>query len=809
MPTPKKSKFLDSFPDHTYRYIDQTGEGRPPVSSEKRRDDLNVQGYEAYFTVNGFKGAPDAKKENCTSINAFFIDIDGRKNPDELEDIKKRLMPSYILETKNGYHLYWMLDETIYRDECTPQEWETAVSRWERIEQTVVSTLKADPVVKDLTRIMRQPDTFYWKKSGYAWKDGVEKAPFKIKGLHKLETANYSFDEMEEAFPAVESVVPAFPKTAEGEQMKAFADAEKVNFFHQVNKVYPIEERPSFMRLLDGTDDSVLPRENCANSALLVTASLMRQAGWSKEKALKHFQETGWHGIEKENSGWQEIQNTVGSAYRSGYTYSYKNEFISFNMTPQEQVMIQAAYTAVQKLRKETDKTRFSNYEYEVRARYPHLKKNEAGLFFDYADGVYKILTDQDVSGIILNMLYEDMLWGYRTKKHVADKVACLLSIVPDLELTNDRGDWFNVRNGLVQLSSGVLHPHTPDFVSLVQSPVAYDPEADAPTWLECLESWMRGPEADTKKLVLQQFAGYLLTSSMVHAKALFLVGDGGNGKSTFADTISMVIGEDGTSRIDLEDLYGTFGLKGLIGKRLNIIEEVGGNYYQAHKLKKLVSGEALTINMKFKDQFKFTPTAKFLFAVNTMPRVDDSSSATERRMVVVQFNNHFRDNPNTMLRFADGLLANELPGILNWMLEGYRSLIKDGRFETTQEQTQALAEYREENSSVDGFIGECLIFNPDILETTSKLYGEYKEYCSKDGRKYKSMIAFTKEMKAFGQRSGKFGYLPRANNHSTGFFKGVAVASKWDNDFSDESEARKEYERTRAYPQDDDEDVL
>ena len=547
---------------------------------------------------------------------------------------------------------------------------------------------------------------------------------------------------------------------------------------------YPLEERPSFQRLLNGADDSVLPRENCANSALLVMASMMRQAGWSKAKAMKHFEEVGWHGIEKERSGWQEIQNTVNSAYRSGYTYSYKNEFISFNMTPEEQMKIQAAYTAVAKGRKETDKTRFSNYEHEVRARYPYLKKNEAGVIFNYADGVYKMMTDLEVSSIIFNMLYEDMLWGYRTKKHVADKVAALLSIIPDLELTNDKGDWFNVRNGLIQLSTGILNPHTPDFVSLVQSPVVYDPDAVAPLWEECLEGWMRGSESGEKKLMLQQFSGYLLTSSMVYAKALFLVGDGGNGKSTFADTISMVIGEQGTSRIDLEDLYGTFGMKGLIGKRLNVIEEVGGNYYQAHKLKKLISGESLTINMKFKDQFKFTPEAKFIFAVNMMPRVDDSSTATERRICVVQFNNNFRQNPNVGLRFADGLLAEELPGILNWMLTGYRSLMKAGSFEMTHEQHQTLAEYREENSSVDGFIGECLTFNPEALETTQKLYGEYKDYCVKDGRKYKSMIAFTKEMKAYGQRTGNFQFIPRTNTHGTGFFKGVGVASKWDADF-------------------------
>lgn len=809
MVSPKRHKFLESFPDHVYRYIDQTGAGRVPVSSQERRDDLNKQGYEAYFTVNGFKGAPDAKKENCTSLNAFMIDIDGRKDPGELEEIKARLMPTFILETKNGHHAYWVLDEAIYKEDMKPEEWDAVVARWERIEQTIVTTLKADPVVKDLTRIMRVPDTYYWKKSGDAWKQGVEFAPFKIKGIHKQEAACYTMDAIEEAFPPVESVVPAFPKTMEGEQMQKFADAEKKAFFDAVNKAYPIDERPSFLKLIKGDDDSVLPRENCANSALLVTASLMKQAGWPKTQAMKHIEGTGWHGIEKERGGWQEIQNTVSSAYRSNYTYSYKNEFIAFNMSPEEQAAIQKAYADVSKERKDTDKARFSNYEHEVKSRYPHLKRNEAGVIFNYMDGVYKMMTDLEVSNIIFNMLYDDMLWGYRTKRNVADKVAALLSIIPELELTNDRGDWFNVRNGLLQLSSGVLHPHTPDFVSLVQSPVAYDPKAEAPIWMSCLEEWMKGREMNEKTLMLQQFAGYLLTSSMAHAKALFLVGDGGNGKSTFADTLSMVIGEQGTSRIDLEDLYGVFGMKGLIGKRLNVVEEVGGNYYQAHKLKKLVSGESLTINMKFKDQFKFTPNAKFIFAVNMMPRVDDSSTATERRICVVQFNNNFRSNPNTLLRFADGMLASELSGILNWMLVGYRSLIKEGRFVVTGEQHQTLAEYREENSSVDGYIAECLAFPPESLELTSRLYEEYKSYCQRDGRKYKSMVAFIKEMQAYGKRTGSFTYLKRTSNHTSGFFKGVAIVSKWDAASFEGQPTQADIDEATAQEKVDDDDVL
>ncbi len=776
-----KDKFLDSFPDHQYRYIDQTGAGRPPVSSATRRDDLNELGYEAYFTVNGFKDAPDAKKDHCSSINAFFIDIDGRKDLKEIEDIKKRLEPTYILETKNGYHVYWLLDEVIFKDEVFGSpSWDEIVARWERLEQTIVTTLKADSVVKDLTRILRIPNTFYWKKSGDAYKKGTDNAPFKIKGIHKNLSANYSMDEIEEAFPPVQDLVTFNKSPNTNDNLKAYAEQQKKDFFTMVNAEYPIDERPSFKKLINGSDDSSLPYENCANNALIVTASLMKQAGWSKAEALEHLKRTGWHGIEKERGGWQEITNTVNSAYQTGYVYSYKNEFISYNMTPEETHQMQNAYTAITKQRKEIDKTRFANYEYEIVARYPYLKKNEVGIIFNYENGVYKMLNDQDLSGIILNNLYDDMLWGYRTKRNVSDKVACLLAIIPDLEITDDHGYLVNLKNGLLNIYTKELIPHTPDFVSLVQFPVEYNPNATCPTWDVCLDNWMAGPEEEQKRLILQQFSGYLLSSSMVHAKALFLVGDGGNGKSTFADTLGMVIGDAGTSRIDLEDLYSVFGLKGLIGKRLNIVEEVSGNYYQSHKLKKLVSGEELTINMKFKDQFKFRPQAKFIFAVNTMPRVDDSSTATERRIAVVNFNNNFRDNPNTFLRFDNGLLSKELSGILNWMIEGANILLREKKFFVTKEQQISLLEYREENSSVEGFIGECLEFKEGSSLSSRDLYAEYQEYCKKDGRKFKGNIAFIKEMKSHGKRNNKFQFVERESGHTPSKFEGIAMSADW-----------------------------
>ena len=243
-----------------------------------------------------------------------------------------------------------------------------------------------------------------------------------------------------------------------------------------------------------------------------------------------------------------------------------------------------------------------------------------------------------------------------------------------------------------------------------------------------------------------------------------------------------MIIGSDAVAHIDLEALYGQYGMKGLIGKRLNIIEEVHGNYYQSNKLKKLVSGEEITIDIKYKDQFTFRPQCKFVFAVNSMPRVDDTSTATERRICAITFRNNFRENPDTTLRSERGSLFEEKSGILNWMLIGLDSLRGMGKFIITREQMRMLSEYRQENSSVEGFIAECLEISPDISTPARLLYDEYKKYCTTDGRKFKANMVFTKEMVAYGNKRDSFYWKERANGHESGSFVGVKLAESWRN---------------------------
>ena len=775
-------KFLTYFPGHVYRYIDLTGQGRPPKSTGNINPELNSKGYESYFTVNGFAGSPNAQKSNCTNLNSFFVDIDGRKDPSELEKIKDRFNPSFITETQNGYHIYWLLDEPIFKAEVSPEEWDESIARWERIEQAIVIEFNADPAVKDVPRILRVPDSYYWKNTGDLWEKDPAKA-FKIKGLYKNTSNSYSMNEVEDIIDVTAVVTNVSDiATFTNEKIKKINEAEKNNFFERVNEEYPIEERDSFQALISNSSESLYPPVG-RNTTLHITCCLMRQAGWTVQHAIKHIDTVGWHDMEVEPGGTQEIANTIRSSFEGNYTYSYRNEVIAYNMTPAENQKIQQAYTKVAKDRREVDKIRFSNYEREILINHPYLRKNEIGIIFQYDKGVYKMLSDQEVSDIVLTGLYEDMLWGYRTKRNVSDKVACLISIIPLLKITDDKGYLANVKNGILNIYTKELIPHSPDFVSLIQYPVDFDPSAKAPIWDKCMLEWMSGLEQKEKVRLLQQFCGYCLSSSMLYDRALFMVGDGGNGKSTFIDTIAMIIGPQATSHIDLESLYGTFGMHGLIGKRLNIIEEVHGNYYQSNKLKKLISGEQVTIDIKYKPQFTFRPQAKFVFSVNLLPRVDDTSTATERRICCLQFLNNYRDNPNYELRSSIGLLAKELSGILNWMVEGAIDLSNNHEFVKTEEQTKMLDEYREENSSVEGFLSKCIVLSEEDEIDTTELYKEYKRWSiTEGGRRHKANITFTKEVRAYGAKGNRFIFKPRTSGNAEAKFVGIKLSPQWEN---------------------------
>jgi putative DNA primase/helicase len=99
-------------------------------------------------------------------------------------------------------------------------------------------------------------------------------------------------------------------------------------------------------------------------------------------------------------------------------------------------------------------------------------------------------------------------------------------------------------RNGLLDLPSGQLLPHTPEFFCHNVLDFDFDPTEPAPIhWLKFVSDlWPDDPGAIE---TVQEIFGLCLTSDTRYQKAFMLIGPRRSGKGTIARVLKELIGRD------------------------------------------------------------------------------------------------------------------------------------------------------------------------------------------------------------------------------------------------------------------------
>jgi putative DNA primase/helicase len=134
-----------------------------------------------------------------------------------------------------------------------------------------------------------------------------------------------------------------------------------------------------------------------------------------------------------------------------------------------------------------------------------------------------------------------------------------------------------------------------------------------------------------------------------------------------------------------------------------------------------------MTANPKYKQPFDFKCGAKFAFATNGLPMVDDPSSGVFRRLIVISLNNSFVGKENWNL---SNELKEEIPGIFNWALIGAQRLRKNRTFTHVPSNIQELQEYRRAINSLQSFYDESLEMYQDQEISFQEFYRSYTSYC-------------------------------------------------------------------------------
>ena len=303
-------------------------------------------------------------------------------------------------------------------------------------------------------------------------------------------------------------------------------------------------------------------------------------------------------------------------------------------------------------------------------------------------------------------------------------------------------------RNGLLDMSSREMLEHTPAYFSANVLDFAYEATASRPVhWLKFLSD-IAGDDhevADT----LQEIFGLMLTNDTSLQKAFMIVGPPRSGKGTIARMLTALLGKANICAPTLSDLSQSFGLASLIGKRAAIISDaqLGGRANQDAIVERLlaVTGED-TVNVARKYQTDWTGrlVARFLVMTNEIPQLSNASGALPNRFVMLMLKHSFLGKEDTKLTER---LMGELPGILNWSLEGLARLRQRGHFQQPASSSDMIREMEHAGSPVMQFVREECDLAPGATEPCEDTYARYRVSCERQGVKPDSQPHFARKL--------------------------------------------------------------
>lgn len=289
--------------------------------------------------------------------------------------------------------------------------------------------------------------------------------------------------------------------------------------------------------------------------------------------------------------------------------------------------------------------------------------------------------------------------------------------------------------NGVLDPLTRALYPHTPERFNTWSLPYAYDPYAACPQWLAFLDQVMPDPE---NRRLLQQWFGYMVSGRTDLQKILSLFGAPRSGKGTVLRVLVGLVGAENRTTVTLTKLTQTFGRESMIGKTLAQITDANWNIREvgsAVEALLTISGEDdQGIDRKNREAWEGRLSTRFVIVGNPMPRFNDPSGALLARMLHIEFTRSFAGAEDETL--TPRLLA-ELPGILNWALDGLADLTAAGRLVVPAASREAGDEIERTTSPVAGFLRDCTEYvDPSacVALYLDELYQAFRGYASGPG---------------------------------------------------------------------------
>jgi putative DNA primase/helicase len=329
------------------------------------------------------------------------------------------------------------------------------------------------------------------------------------------------------------------------------------------------------------------------------------------------------------------------------------------------------------------------------------------------------------------------------------------LTLLPE---TVDQPAWIDaegpsvvaVGNGLLDLAQRRLLPHTPAYFNETAVPFPYEPDARPPErWLGFLaELW---PDDAAAIAALQEWFGYVISGRLDLHKILLLVGPTRGGKGTIARILGKMIGTQNVGGPTLSSLSYDFGLAPLLGKSLAVISDARLDAQRdasvvVERLLAISGEDTITVNRKYLPQWTGKLPTRFLVISNELPRLGDASGTIANRFVVLLLDRSWLGREDLTL---EDDLTGELPGILNWALEGLDRVRTQGRFTRPAGTDEAIMTLQDLASPTAAFVRDRCLRGPAHEVRIDDLFKAWKVWADDSGHRAGSIQTFGRNLRS------------------------------------------------------------
>jgi putative DNA primase/helicase len=358
-----------------------------------------------------------------------------------------------------------------------------------------------------------------------------------------------------------------------------------------------------------------------------------------------------------------------------------------------------------------------------------HWEKDQNGGMMRLAKKVAEDITHESEGKSEVVIRHAKRSESLAAMKNMIDLAKSELHKCPD---QLDQHRWLlNVQNGTIDLKTGELLPHNKQHGLTQMAIVTCDMKATAPLWISFLNRIMEG-KADLIRFI-QKVVGYSITGSVREQCIFFLYGGGQNGKSTFLEILEKLMGSYSKTLLAKslmvkknEGINNDIAeLKGI--RLVTTSEGEQGQHLAESLVKHLTGGDRRKARFLFGEYFEYDPTDKIWFMTNHKPVIKGNDEGIWRRIFLIPF--FVSISPAERDKDLRQKLLKEMPGILNWAIEGCLLYQREG-LNPPIEVLAANAAYRAEMDIVSSFVEGCCVMNSGLKVRLKELYTVYREWC-------------------------------------------------------------------------------